>query len=95
MSDPIPGSTEEGVLAVLEEAMRVPVAALVEQPVLAAHDWDSLTSLFALARLEGRFAITLDLRAFHAARTVADLVRLVALAGGAAATQEPTTQGSP
>jgi acyl carrier protein len=44
---------------------------------LAANGWDSIASLEALALLEGGFGITLDLRAFHAAHTVAQLAELV------------------
>jgi acyl carrier protein len=57
-----------------------PEAALRDQPVLAAHDWDSLASLEALAQLESRYDICLDLRAYHAARRVQDLVALVVTA---------------
>jgi acyl carrier protein len=47
------------------------------QPVLAAHEWDSLSSLEALAQIEKEFAISLDLRRFHAALTIDELVNLV------------------
>jgi acyl carrier protein len=50
---------------------------LVTQPVLAAHKWDSMTSLEALVRMESTFGVELDLRTFNAARTVDDLVALV------------------
>jgi acyl carrier protein len=44
---------------------------------LAANGWDSIASLEALALLEGEFGITLDLRSFHAAHTVAQMAELV------------------
>jgi acyl carrier protein len=47
-----------------------------DQPVLAAHAWDSVTMLEVLAQLESRLGGTLDLRAYQAARTVTDLVDL-------------------
>ena len=65
------------VLEILALVLDEPAHALTTQPVLAAHDWDSLASLEALAQLESRFAINLDLRSFHAARTVDDMVGLV------------------
>ncbi|GAA2561169.1 hypothetical protein GCM10010435_36010 [Winogradskya consettensis] len=71
------GTTVAEILAgVLDE----PAAALREQPILAAHDWDSLTSLEALAQLEARFHVSLDLTAFNAARTVDDMTALVTAA---------------
>jgi acyl carrier protein len=52
------------------------------EPLLAEHDWDSLVSLEVLAQLESQLSVVLDLRSFHAARTVDDLI---GLAAGAAA----------
>lgn len=66
------------VLDAVGEVLNEPVEALRAQPVLAAHDWDSISSLEALALLESRLGVTLDLRAYHGARTVDDLVDLVA-----------------
>jgi acyl carrier protein len=51
---------------------------LGREEVLAAHGWDSIASLEALAMLESEFEITLDLRSFHAAHTVTRLIDLVA-----------------
>ena len=45
--------------------------------MLAAHEWDSTSSLDALSQLETGLGVRVDLRAFHAARTVADVVDLV------------------
>ncbi len=67
-----------GVRRIVAEVLDEPVGALDENPILAAHEWDSLASLEALAQLESEFAVSLDLRSFHAARTVDDMVDLVA-----------------
>jgi len=78
---------ETAVLRIAAEVLNEPAAAFHAQPVLAAHNWDSLVSLEAFAQLEGDFGVRLDLRAFHACRTVGDLAALVAdavtAAGGA------------
>lgn len=66
------------VLEVISDVLGRPVEALKEYPVLATHDWDSLASLEALAQLESWFGIRLELRDFHAARTVDDMTALVA-----------------
>jgi acyl carrier protein len=66
------------VLEILSDLLNEPVPALLRQPVLAAHHWDSMTSLEALAQLESLFGLELDLRSFHAVRTVDELVGLVA-----------------
>lgn len=58
------------VLAETEERVRA-------EPVLARHGWDSLRLLEALAQLESELQITLDLRAYHSARTLDDIVRVV------------------
>lgn len=77
---------EAGVLQVLGEVLKQTPDDLRAQPVLAVHDWDSMASLEALSQLESRFAVTLDLRTYHAARTVEDLTGLVVAAGAG----EPT-----
>jgi acyl carrier protein len=68
------------VVAILSGVLDEPASALEAEPTLASHEWDSLSSLEALAQLEALLGVTLDLRSFHAARTVADLVHLVASA---------------
>jgi acyl carrier protein len=68
------------VLNTLCDVLKEPVDDLRARPVLAVHDWDSLASLEVLSQLESRLAVTLDLRAYHAARTVTDLIDLVATA---------------
>jgi len=69
-------SLTDTVLDVLSDVLGVSVGQLQEHPVLAAYEWDSLSSLEALAQLEGRLRIVLDLRAYQAVRTVAELVEL-------------------
>jgi acyl carrier protein len=68
---------EEQIVEILADVLDEPAAALTEEPTLAAHQWDSLASLEALAQLESRFGVNLDLSRFHAAHTVAELVELV------------------
>ncbi|HET8641469.1 MAG TPA: phosphopantetheine-binding protein [Pseudonocardiaceae bacterium] len=71
---------EAAVLAVLRDVLDEPESELLAQPVLAAHEWDSLTSLETLSQLERRLGINLDLRRYHAVRDLDDLVELVATA---------------
>jgi acyl carrier protein len=59
-----------GVLGESEDQLRA-------QPILASYEWDSLTTLEALAQIESELHITLDLRTYHAARTLSDLVSVV------------------
>jgi acyl carrier protein len=79
-------SVEAIVLDILADALNESVDNLRRQRVLAAHDWDSMTTLLTLAQLESRFGITVDLRAYHATRTVDDLISLVS--GGPATNHE-------
>jgi acyl carrier protein len=73
-------SIEASVLHVLGDVLNESLGDLRAQPVLAAHDWDSLASLEVLSQLESRFDVILDLRAYHGARTFEDLTDLVATA---------------
>jgi acyl carrier protein len=68
---------EETVLDILSEALDESVDDLRTQRVLALYEWDSITTLLTLSQLEAHFGVTLDLRSYHAARTVDDLVNLV------------------
>jgi acyl carrier protein len=68
------------VVTVLGEVLKESVGDLRAQPVLAAHDWDSMASLEVLSQLQSRFDVLLDLRAFHDARTIEDLIELVTTA---------------
>lgn len=70
-------SVEQTVLGILSGVLDETVEDLRARPVLASHEWDSISSLDALSQLESTLDVTLDLRAFHAARTVDDIVALV------------------
>lgn len=72
-----PAVIERSVLEVVSEVLDEPVANLRAQPVLAAYGWDSIASLEALAQLEARLSVSLDLRSYHAVRTVDALVDAV------------------
>lgn len=71
-------SLETAVRGILGDVLNRPPESLGNDDALAAFGWDSLASLEALAQLESHLGITLDLRSFHAARTVGDMVELVA-----------------
>jgi acyl carrier protein len=75
-----PTSVEVTVTSVLGDVLDESVDDLRAQPVLAAHMWDSYTSLEVLSRLERRLSVNLDLRRYHDVRTVDDLIDLVATA---------------
>jgi acyl carrier protein len=68
------------VLNTLSGVLNEPVEVLRARPVLAVHEWDSVASLEVLSQLENRLSVTLDLRAYHATRTVDDLIGLVTVA---------------
>jgi acyl carrier protein len=70
-------SIEHTVVNILSDVLHESVEDLNNHPVLAAYDWDSLSSLEALAQLESQLGITLDLRSYQAARRISDLVDLV------------------
>jgi acyl carrier protein len=74
-------SVERTVVNILSDVLHESVEDLRAHPVLAAYDWDSLSSLEALSQLESQLGITLDLRSYQAARTISDLVDLVQHAG--------------
>jgi len=71
------------VLDILSDVLNESADDLCERPILASHSWDSMASLEALAQFEHRFGVTLDLRSFHAVRTVDAMVVLVEDAVGA------------
>jgi len=71
---------EQTVCETVAEVLGITAADLAAEPVLAAHEWDSFSSLHTLAELENELGIRFDLRTFHTARTVADLVALVTVA---------------
>jgi acyl carrier protein len=73
--------TETAVLDTLADVLDESAGDLRAQPVLAAHEWDSQASLEVLSQLERRLDITLDLRTYHGARTIEDLIDIVVAAG--------------
>lgn len=73
-----PTEVQQTVEAILSDVLRVPVEDLRQQPVLAAYQWDSLNMLEALAQLESSLGVSLDLRFYQQARTVEDLLSLIA-----------------
>ena len=80
-------SIEHTVVNILSDVLHESVEDLRNHPVLAAYDWDSLSSLEALAQLESQLGVTLDLRSYQAARRISDLVELVQQASTATAGQ--------
>lgn len=75
-------SIEQTVREIVAEVLGISTDALLAAPALAAHDWDSFSSLHALAELESRLGTEFDLRTFHTVRTVDEMVVLaVAVAG--------------
>jgi acyl carrier protein len=77
---------DSAVLTILAGVLDVDVQDLAAGPVLSTHSWTSLTSLEALAQLEGEFNISLDLRTFSSVRTAPEMVALVAAQRGPTAT---------
>jgi len=73
-----PTEVQQTVLAILSDVLRVPADDLRRQPVLASYQWDSLAMLEALAQLESSLGVSLDLRFYQQARTVEDLLALIA-----------------
>jgi acyl carrier protein len=71
-------SVEQTVLDVLSQILDTTADELRAQPALASHDWDSFSSLEALAQLESALGVRFDLRAFNAAVTVHDVIALAA-----------------
>lgn len=75
-------SVESTVRMTISEVLNEPPEEFSDETILAWHGWDSLASLEVLAQLESQLTITLDLRLFNAARTVGDVIKLVADAVG-------------
>jgi acyl carrier protein len=73
-----PTEVQQTVLTILSDVLRVSVDDLRQHPVLAAYQWDSLSMLEALAQLESSLGVSLDLRYYQQARTVDDLLSLIA-----------------
>ena len=65
------------VIDVLAEVLEVPADTLTADTALGEmENWDSMAALETLTQLESRLGIRLDLRSYHTARTVGDLVEL-------------------
>lgn len=65
------------VIGVLAEVLEVPADTLTADTALSDEEnWDSMAALETLTQLESRLGIRLDLRSYHTARTVGDLVEL-------------------
>jgi acyl carrier protein len=75
-------SVKATVLEILSDVVTESVDDLLAQPVLAVHEWDSLATLEALVQFESKFGITLDLRSYHGAREINNLVDLILAAQG-------------
>jgi acyl carrier protein len=87
MTDSPAASIKDTILEILGDVLAEPVEALHAEPVLAVHAWDSIASLEALVLIERQLGVALDLRPYHAARDVDDLVDLVAEARGIQSTK--------
>lgn len=70
-------SVKSAVCETLSDVLSLSAEELGDETVLAAHGWDSLVSLEALAQFEAQFHISLDLRLFHGAHTVRQMIQLI------------------
>jgi acyl carrier protein len=78
MSEPALVDIEEGVLDVLKNVSRRPIAPTLESDLVADLGFDSLQVLEVIAELEDRFDISIPLNDVPATRTVAQVVVQVA-----------------
>jgi acyl carrier protein len=73
---------EAVVVGILSDVLEEQPQAFRDQPRLGAYEkWDSMRTLDVLGQLEEQLAVRLNLRDFHRANTVDDLVALVGGAG--------------
>jgi acyl carrier protein len=70
-------SVKSAVCETISDVLSLSAEDLGDETVLAANGWDSLVSLEALAQFEAQFRISLDLRLFHSARTIGQMIQLV------------------
>ncbi|KOX05180.1 MULTISPECIES: acyl carrier protein [unclassified Streptomyces] len=70
-------SIEESVTEIIADVLGADPADIPADAALAALGWDSMNSMEALVRLEKECAVSLDLRSFHAAYTVTEMVALI------------------
>jgi acyl carrier protein len=73
---------EEGVIAVLQNVSRRPIAPTLQSDLVADLGFDSLQVLEVIAELEDRFDISIPLNDVPATRTVAQVVAQVAQLAG-------------
>lgn len=78
MSEPALARVEEGVIEVLKNVSRRPIAPTLESDLVADLGFDSLQVLEVIAELEDRFDISIPLNDVPATRTVAQVVAQVA-----------------
>ncbi len=78
MSEPVLARVEEGVIEVLKNVSRRPIAPTLESDLVADLGFDSLQVLEVIAELEDRFDISIPLNDVPATRTVAQVVAQVA-----------------
>jgi acyl carrier protein len=78
MSEPALAHIEEGVIDVLKNVSRRPIAPTLQSDLVADLGFDSLQVLEVIAELEDRFDISIPLNDVPATRTVAQVVAQVA-----------------
>ena len=78
MSEPALARVEAGVIDVLKNVSRRPIAPTLDSDLIADLDFDSLQVLEVIAELEDRFDISIPLNDVPATRTVAQVVAQVA-----------------
>jgi acyl carrier protein len=77
MSQPVSAQVEEGVIDVLKNVSRRPIAPTLESDLVADLGFDSLQVLEVIAELEDRFDISIPLNDVPATRSVAQVVAQV------------------
>jgi acyl carrier protein len=78
MSQPASAHIEEGVIDVLKNVSRRPIAPTLSSDLIADLGFDSLQVLEVVAELEERFDVSIPLNDVPATRTVAQVVAQVA-----------------
>ena len=70
-------SASDIVVGVLAEVLEVPADTLTADTAFGdLENWDSMAALETLVQLESRLGVRLDLRSYHAVRTIGELVEL-------------------
>jgi acyl carrier protein len=78
MPQPASADIEDGVIEVLKNVSRRPIAPTLDSDLVADLGFDSLQILEVIAELEDRFDISIPLNDVPATRTVAQVVSQVA-----------------